>query len=91
MTQWKCAGCGVVSEDLARRCDCVTEVLYAWEDGGMKHEVKLPKLFTKAERTALSRLHKAIADNTKGDLFWIGEILLAELEKETEFKLEKVN
>lgn len=36
--------------------------------------------------TALSRLRKAIIDNTKGDLFWIGEILLAELEKETGFK-----
>lgn len=35
---------------------------------------------------ALSRLRRAIIDNTQGDLFWIGEILLAELEKETGFK-----
>lgn len=33
----------------------------------------------------LSRLRQAIIDNTQGDLFWIGEILLAELEKETGF------
>lgn len=34
----------------------------------------------------LGRLRQAIIDNTKGDLFWIGEILLNELEKETGFK-----
>jgi hypothetical protein len=34
---------------------------------------------------ALGRLRQAIIDNTRGDLFWIGEILLAELEKETGF------
>lgn len=34
---------------------------------------------------ALGRLWDAIAANTQGDLFWIGEILLAELEKETGF------
>lgn len=33
----------------------------------------------------LSRLWQAIKDNTKGDMFWIGEILLAELQKETGF------
>lgn len=33
----------------------------------------------------LARLRQAIIDNTKGDLFWIGEILLAELAKETGF------
>jgi hypothetical protein len=35
--------------------------------------------------TELSDLRQAIIDHTKGDLFWIGEILLAELEKETGF------
>lgn len=35
---------------------------------------------------ALGRLWQAIVDNTRGDLFWIGEILLSELEKETGFK-----
>ncbi len=35
--------------------------------------------------SALSTLRQAIIDNTKGDLFWIGEILLSELEKETGF------
>lgn len=35
---------------------------------------------------ALPRLRQAIIDNSKGDLFWIGEILLAELEKETGFR-----
>lgn len=35
---------------------------------------------------SLSRLRQAIIDNTKGeDLFWIGEILLTELAKETGF------
>lgn len=33
----------------------------------------------------LSVLRQAIIDNTHGDLFWIGEILLNELEKETGF------
>lgn len=33
----------------------------------------------------LSDLRQAIIDHTKGDLFWIGEILLNELEKETGF------
>ncbi|GEC56827.1 hypothetical protein [Bradyrhizobium phage ppBeUSDA76-2] len=35
--------------------------------------------------TELSVLRQAIIDNTHGDLFWIGEILLNELEKETGF------
>jgi len=34
----------------------------------------------------LGLLWKAIVDNTNGDLFWIGEILLNELEKETGYK-----
>lgn len=34
----------------------------------------------------LGALWRAIVLNTKGDLFWIGEILLAELEKETGYK-----
>ena len=34
----------------------------------------------------LGRLWRAIVENTKGDMFWIGEILLAELEKETGYK-----
>lgn len=33
----------------------------------------------------LAALRQAIIDNTHGDLFWIGEILLSELEKETGF------
>lgn len=36
-------------------------------------------------RAALSVLRQAIIDNTHGDLFWIGEILLNELKKETGF------
>jgi hypothetical protein len=32
---------------------------------------------------ALGHLWDAIVKNTQGDLFWIGEILLAEIEKET--------
>lgn len=38
-----------------------------------------------AAATGLSKLRQAIIDNTRGDLFWIGGILLAELEKETGF------
>lgn len=34
---------------------------------------------------ALAVLRRAIIDNTRGDLFWIGEILLTELKKETGF------
>lgn len=33
----------------------------------------------------LRALRQAIIDNTHGDLFWVGEILLNELEKETGF------
>lgn len=36
----------------------------------------------------LSDLSQAIVDRTKGDMFWIGEILLSELEKETGYKHE---
>jgi hypothetical protein len=32
---------------------------------------------------ALGRLWDAVVKNTQGDLFWVGEILLAEFEKET--------
>jgi len=40
---------------------------------------------------ALGRLWNAIVEKTKGDdLFWIGEILLAELEKETGFNPRKI-
>jgi len=35
--------------------------------------------------TALSDLRNAIIRHTQGDLFWLGEILLFELEKETGF------
>lgn len=38
------------------------------------------------KRDALGRLRAAIIEHTQGDLFWIGEILLFELEKETGFK-----
>ena len=34
----------------------------------------------------LAKLRQAIIDNTKGDGFWIGEILLDVLEKETGFR-----
>jgi hypothetical protein len=35
---------------------------------------------------ALGKLARAIVDNTKGDLFWIGELLLSTLERETGYK-----
>lgn len=41
-------------------------------------------------RRALSRLRQAIIDNTPGDMFWIRDILLSELEKETGFNGEAV-
>lgn len=45
--EWKCSGCGVVSADRVRRCDCATACLFIYEpgrmDGGtMRHEIKLP-------------------------------------------------
>lgn len=40
------------------------------------------------KRPTLATLRQAIIDNTTGDLFWIGEILLSELEKETGYKGE---
>ena len=82
MVEWKCSGCGAVSKDRVRSCDCPTVCLFSGPPGNMVHSTKLP---TKVEQRALSTLRKAIIDNTKGDLFWIGEILLAELEKETGF------
>lgn len=42
-------------------------------------------------RNALGHLAQAIVDNTKGDLFWIGEFLLVELEKETGYKYTPSN
>jgi hypothetical protein len=38
------------------------------------------------DQAALARLWAAIVDNAKGDLFWIGEVLLSELSKETGFR-----
>lgn len=55
-------------------------LIEAWREAAERNERR------KACEAALSRLRQAIIDNTKGDLFWIGEILLSELEKETGFK-----
>lgn len=42
------------------------------------------------DENALGRLWDAIVENTKDDdLFWIGEILLGEIEKETGFNPRK--
>jgi hypothetical protein len=41
---------------------------------------------TTQRTTELETLAQAIIDNTRGDLFWIGEILLAELERETGYR-----
>lgn len=41
--------------------------------------------FYRNKGNELGALRQAIIDNTRGDLFWIGEILLSELEKETGF------
>lgn len=78
--EWQCASCGMVSPGRVRLCYCATRVLFRMDRGRMLHEVKIASI---ADRTSLSRLRQAIIDNTKGDLFWIGEILLAELEKAT--------
>lgn len=40
-TQWKCAGCGIVSPNKMRSCDCVTAVLFRIEDGSIQHAVKI--------------------------------------------------
>jgi hypothetical protein len=47
----------------------------------MAHTLGLP-----SRDDGLSKPWQAIVDNTRGDLFWIGEILLNELEKETGFR-----
>ena len=77
---WLCCGCGAASPNRVRSCDCPTGCLYRRAGGIIVHEVKVANV---KDRTSLSRLRQAIIDNTKGDLFWIGEILLAELAKET--------
>jgi hypothetical protein len=47
----------------------------------------LDQITAEHHANALGRLWQAIVDNTRGEgLFWIGEILLSELEKETGFK-----
>jgi hypothetical protein len=38
----------------------------------------------------LERLARAIADNTQGDLFWVGDILLAVLEEETGYRFTRI-
>lgn len=37
-------------------------------------------------QSSLPALWQAIVDNTHGNLFWIGEILLAEITKETGYR-----
>ncbi len=87
--EWKCCGCGVVCLDLVRRCDCPTNVLFAFDEkGDMVHEIKIAG---PVEREALSRLRQAIIDNTTGDMFWIRDILLSVLEDETGFNGEAKN
>ena len=40
--EWKCAGCGVISKDRVRRCECATNVLFNFDGKKMTHESKLP-------------------------------------------------
>jgi hypothetical protein len=54
--------------------------------GEMTDNHSSPETGPKRHDDELGRLWAAIVENTKGDLFWIGEILLAELEKETGYK-----
>lgn len=83
IVEWKCVGCGGASSNCVRSCECATDHVYRVEKGRMVTERKIPNF---EDWTALSRLWKAIVDNTTGDMFWIGELLLHELEKETGFK-----
>lgn len=80
---WKCSNCGRPHPDRVRSCDCPTGCLFRMEGKRMLHEVKIGG---PSDPTSLATLWQAIVDNTKGDLFWIGEILLNELEKETGFR-----
>jgi hypothetical protein len=41
------------------------------------------------KNTQLSRLWQAVIDNTTGDGFWLGEILLTTIERETGFNGSK--
>lgn len=44
-----------------------------------------PAFEAKQKNTQLSRLWQAVKENTTGDAFWLGEILLTTIERETGF------
>lgn len=46
-------------------------------------DANLDRVVAEHQADALGRLWRAIVDNTRGDLFWIGEVLLDELRRET--------
>jgi hypothetical protein len=58
---WKCSGCGIVSADRVRRCDCITDCLYHYEDGKMTHELKI-----EPETVAACALADKIAEKKSG-------------------------
>ena len=42
--EWKCCGCGRVSPDRARSCECITGALYREEGGHLVHELKIDRM-----------------------------------------------
>ncbi len=38
---WRCSGCGMVSSDRVRRCDCITDCLYIYDGKKILRETKL--------------------------------------------------
>lgn len=46
---WKCAGCGIISPDKWRSCDCPTDVVYRMQDGKMINEVKVKRMLKPTE------------------------------------------
>jgi hypothetical protein len=83
-TEWKTPSGGrqLTKEELKRERPIEQRLLYASPSNPQD------TVTSTDSASSLSTLRQAIIDHTRGDLFWIGEILLGELEKETGFSGE---
>lgn len=43
LSEWKCVGCGAVSPDRVRSCDCATNCVFRQEDGHQVVEIKIER------------------------------------------------
>lgn len=57
---WKCSGCGALTPDRVRACDCPTAYLYREIDGVMEHHVK-----TDVEQYPFPRGIGRVSDNAQ--------------------------